>query len=161
MKNFITKDLSSAQHIPPLRGFGTGSLFEIESRLDSSDISASEIQELLADYDSLHRLAFSRPADRNRINSWMEKALLKMAKGDKADRVGFMHWVLGNLRLNHLTVPANIYQWYCSVLRRWRNDIRQNRDEILDGKRTFSGQTPEDTPAVLTFLLEESLTLPV
>ena len=113
--------------------------------------TAEEIQQSLSNYDTMHRLAFSKAPKKGFYDQWMSRALLKTAQGDKADRVVFMYWILDRLNHNPYEVADNHYRWYISLAGRWEN-------EFTPGIKAFSKETEADTLRIIDFLLRQEIT---
>lgn len=122
---------------------------DVEQRLP--DFDAEGIQESLAMYDTVHRMAFSGPANPLIYDIWMTRALDKMNHGEEADPVMFMSWISESLENRPDTVPGYIRQWYEGILEKWTFDF-------IEGKTRYTGHKKEDTLKINGFLLNQDLT---
>lgn len=125
-----------------LQDFGREWLRKVEAALNL--MTAEDVQRCLTWYDFVHRLTFNRPANEKFIDKWQTNVMLRMAKGEKADRLRLMYWVKSRLDRNPLAVPDNQRGWYCSVLDRWVKDA--------SGPTPFSDYSPSEATAIAKFL---------
>ena len=148
----VLDDVNSKTFLRDIRTQAQKWIFEVEAEIDT--LEAGKMQEFLAFYPLIHHIAFSKPHPQEKYDTWMQSALLKMAGGQKADKVFFMSWVLHTLINDHTKIPDNIYRWYTSVLRHWNEDLEYNRT-------TFRGMAPGDSLRVISFLFDELLSYPI
>ena len=112
-------------------------------------LKAGEIQKTLAWYDLVHRVAFSRPSDFRRVYGWMRRAMTGMARGEEADKAGFMGWVSSSLYFHVKEMEPVLLDWYGAVLDRWTEEFSRRIPKI--------GKEDVETLSRINFLLRERL----
>lgn len=109
------------------------------------------MQAYLSMYELIHSFAFSKTNSRNGFyDRYMGEAIMKMAKGEKADKVMFMNWIQNRLRQDYRKVSENQFVWFTSVLSRWE-------EEFKIGIYAFSRESNSETLGIIDFLLKNSL----
>jgi len=95
---------------------------KVERNIEAQN--ARGIQRYLGWYDIVHRMTFGRPASTEFIDKYMNGALMAMLGGDEAERLVFMRWMLGKIRIDPRAVDRKALEWYTAVEDEWINDAR-------------------------------------